>query len=137
FALISSNDSTITLTHMLHLVISKTALTLSWWNGASQNNIITCAGPTFPSNLLQDGTVYSISSNINVAANTVHIVDPFGQSLDCYDPNISALAGNLTIWEITDAGGLQSWSSLEQDVLVTQNVYGITNSSGGFQGALG
>ncbi len=99
-ALISSNDGSITLQHMVHLVLTPISCNVTWWNGATQNQQMAHGGweVEFDTPLAVDGTSYPILMTIN--GDNVHVDLPDGTSHDWYDPMVSALAGTFMIFEL-------------------------------------
>jgi hypothetical protein len=136
FALVSSADSSITLANMLHLIVTYQGINFTWWQGASQNNPLSCQGPGFPSNLLQDGTVYSMYVDVDLTAHTAIVTDPFGQHIACSDSHINnTIGGNLTIYELGDS--TQFITQMEQWSPLLEKTNGTIYATGGFEGAIG
>lgn len=99
-ALISSSDTNIQLAHMLHLIIGRNGLSLTWWDGTNQNNQpAQCTGDwKFTPPLPMDGTSYPIA--MNISGDTVSVEKPDGTTFSCVDPHFSQVAGSLGIWEL-------------------------------------
>src|SRR5258708_532810 len=87
-AIMFQGDTNNLLTKMIHLIVSRTGVTLTWWNGANQNNIPQYVSKVaYKSTLANDGTVYSVSMTVD--GNWVYVYLPEGSVFVAYDPNFS------------------------------------------------
>jgi hypothetical protein len=100
--LIGSADSTITLSHMLHLQFDCNGVSMLWWNGvlSSQNPQVTVGSTTYSSALATNGTVYTIA--MTFVGNWCEVEKPDGTTVWYYDPQFSASYGNLAIFQLGD-----------------------------------
>lgn len=137
-ALIASSDTSITLQHMVHLVLSQANASLSWWQNGSQNQTpASCSAPTgyaFRTPLAADGTVYSVW--MSISGNTVHVDLPDGGSFDCTDSHFSTLWGSLGIWEHVynnTSTSISRWESVGSSQATTSTLYGTLAVPGGLQ----
>lgn len=100
-ALISSSDPSLTLGHMLHLIVEAGGWRLTTWNSVAQDRPL-AVEPTspqrFPIPLRADGTVYEMWMTIR--GDSVHLDLPEGMQADYRDPLVPELAGQQTIWEL-------------------------------------
>lgn len=115
-ALISSKDIGIQLQNMVHLVVTRYGVGLTWWQGANQDNTPTsCTGSnTFASPLRTDGTSYPVY--MTIVGNTVTVDKPDGNTYVCTDTHFSQLAGTLGIWELqysTSTKDMPRWDKAE------------------------
>lgn len=86
-------DTTNLLTKMIHCIVQRTGgIAVTWWNGASQNNVPQYQsgnGPYSIGTLANDGTVYSIQMTID--GNWLYVLRPDGSIATFYDPNFSVV----------------------------------------------
>ncbi len=138
-ALISSNDASITLQHMVHLVISPTQAGVTWWEGASIDQPMASGGTvTFATPLATDGTSYEVW--MTIVGDNVHVDFPDGTSHDWYDPKVSALAGSLAIFEVAynaTSTFLPRWDSVEAYPDASLELQGTLHALGGVVSTLG
>jgi hypothetical protein len=100
-ALISSADATLTLQHMLHLIVVPGGWRLTTWNGAAQDAPMAEQLTTlrfFPRALRTDGTVYDVWMTIR--GELVELELPFGIVARYRDPLVPIVSGSQTIWEL-------------------------------------
>lgn len=115
-ALISSSDPDLTLSHMVHLIVSVTSWRLTTWNGTDQDREF--AEQPLPRNfrepLKADGSVYQVWMNIR--GDSVELELPDGTTASYRDPLVSELAGKQTIWELpydAQTAEIPRWESVE------------------------
>ncbi len=107
-ALISSNDATITLAHMVHLILTPDDARLTWWEPNDIDNEMASgtSNLSFDEALAIDGTPYDVW--MSIIGDHVHIEIANRYTMDADDPHVSAVAGSLGIWELTSGTGCKS-----------------------------
>jgi hypothetical protein len=125
-----SADSSITLTNMVHLLITTSGCTPSWWQGASQNNLFTNGVNSTWETALSTGVEYEVA--VTIEGDTVTIEGPNGEVFTFYDTHVSEVVGSLAVVQLGDANVKATEVSVQAENPLT--IYGQLHAKGGLQG---
>lgn len=91
-----SADATVSLTNMVHMITSTTGFTLTWWQGATQNQpFATPSGSSTWTTPISVGS--SVTVSLTLSGNTVTVTGPSGETFVNSDPHVSAVTGGLVV----------------------------------------